>query len=82
MAGELPTMGWPYFHVLIRLGLALFIGLLAGLERERRAKEAGLRTALVLALGLTGLLVQTWVRWTTTAVSSLRSRCRTSSSCS
>lgn len=40
---------------LLRLALALALGLLIGLERERRAKEAGLRTfgfvALLGALG-------------------------------
>lgn len=41
-----------------RLGLALAIGLLVGLERERRGKEAGLRTFGFAALigGLGGLL--------------------------
>ena len=52
---ELPSVEWPYPDVLVRLALALTLGLLIGLERERRAKEAGLRTfgfiALVGALG-------------------------------
>ncbi len=41
---SLPTIEWPYLPVLIRLTLALALGLLIGLERERRGKEAGLRT--------------------------------------
>lgn len=52
---ELPYAEWPYPDVLVRLALALTLGLLIGLERERRAKEAGLRTfgfvALLGALG-------------------------------
>lgn len=46
---------WPYVPTLLRLGLALAIGLFVGLEREHRGKEAGLRTfgfvALIGALG-------------------------------
>ncbi len=49
---------WPYLPTLERLGLALVVGLFVGLERERRGKEAGLRTfgfaAVLGALG--GLL--------------------------
>jgi uncharacterized membrane protein (DUF4010 family) len=49
---------WPYLPTLLRLGLALGVGLFIGLERERRGKEAGMRTfgfvALVGAVG--GLL--------------------------
>jgi len=56
----LPTEQWPYFHVLARLGLALFVGLMAGMERERRAKEAGLRTfAFASMLGCLGGLLGT-----------------------
>ncbi|WP_428423316.1 MgtC/SapB family protein [Methylibium sp.] len=40
----LPNVQWPYVAVLVRLALALALGLLIGLERERRGKEAGLRT--------------------------------------
>ncbi|MBE7418605.1 MAG: MgtC/SapB family protein [Ideonella sp.] len=51
----LPSAQWPYVAILIRLALALALGLLLGLERERRGKEAGLRTfgfiALLGALG-------------------------------
>ena len=49
---------WPYLPTLERLALAIALGLFVGLERERRGKEAGLRTfgfcALLGALG--GLL--------------------------
>lgn len=49
---------WPYLPVFARLSLALAIGLFVGIERERRGKDAGLRTfgfaALLGALG--GLL--------------------------
>lgn len=51
----LPRVEWPYAEILVRLALALSLGLLIGLERERRGKEAGLRTfgfvALLGALG-------------------------------
>jgi uncharacterized membrane protein (DUF4010 family) len=51
----LPRVEWPYLEALIRLALALALGLLIGIERERRGKEAGLRTfgfvALLGALG-------------------------------
>jgi hypothetical protein len=49
---------WPYLPTLSRLALAAAIGLFVGIERERRRKEAGLRTfafcALIGAVG--GLL--------------------------
>ena len=54
----LQTPLWPYLPTLKRLALALVLGLFVGLERERRGKEAGLRTfgfaAVLGALG--GLL--------------------------
>lgn len=57
---NLPNVEWPYLRVLIRIGLALFTGLLVGLERERRAKEAGLRTfAFASILGCLGGLLGT-----------------------
>ena len=47
-----------YLPTLLRLALALGLGLFIGLERERRGKEAGLRTFGFAALlgGLGGLL--------------------------
>jgi len=51
----LPRAEWPYLDVLMRLALALALGLLIGLERERRGKEAGLRTfGFVALLGAMG----------------------------
>ena len=54
----LPSAQWPYLQALIRLLLALAIGLFVGAERERRGKEIGLRTFGFAALlgGLGGLL--------------------------
>ncbi len=47
--------GWQYLPTLLQLVLALAIGLFVGIERERRQKEAGLRTfAFVAVLGATG----------------------------
>jgi len=49
---------WPYLPTLQRIALALAIGLFAGLEREHRGKEAGLRTfAFVALIGCTGALL-------------------------
>lgn len=52
------TIAWVPLDVLGRLTLALGVGLLVGLEREWRGKEAGLRTFALVALlgGLGGLL--------------------------
>jgi uncharacterized membrane protein (DUF4010 family) len=49
---------WPYLSSLERLALALALGLFVGLERQRRGKEAGVRTFAFAALlgGLGGLL--------------------------
>lgn len=47
---ELPHAEWPYVDILVRLALSLALGLLIGLERERRGKEAGLRTFGFVAL--------------------------------
>jgi len=56
MLTELPS--WPYLPTLARLSLALAIGLFIGIERERRRKEAGLRTfAFASALGAVGGLL-------------------------
>lgn len=55
---SLAVTHWPYETVFARLALALALGLFVGIERERRRKDAGLRTfgfvALLGALG--GLL--------------------------
>jgi uncharacterized membrane protein (DUF4010 family) len=53
---------WPHFPTLLRLGLALGVGLFVGLERERRGKEAGVRTFAFAALlgSLGGLLGQAY----------------------
>jgi uncharacterized membrane protein (DUF4010 family) len=55
---SLPTADWPYVDILVRLALSLVLGLLIGLERERRGKEAGLRTFGFIALlgGMGGAL--------------------------
>ena len=41
---------WPYLPTLARLALAAAVGLFVGIERERRRKEAGLRTFAFSAL--------------------------------
>ncbi len=46
----LPYADWPYSQILTRFGLGISLGLLIGLERERRGKEAGLRTFGFIAL--------------------------------
>jgi uncharacterized membrane protein (DUF4010 family) len=52
---NLPSAEWPYVQILIRLALSLALGLLIGLERERRGKEAGLRTfGFICLLGAMG----------------------------
>lgn len=54
-AQPLPQIEWPYPQILLRLALAVALGLLIGLERERRHKEAGLRTfGFVCLLGAIG----------------------------
>lgn len=51
----LPHESWPYAQILLRLALSLALGLLIGLERERRGKEAGLRTfGFICLLGALG----------------------------
>jgi uncharacterized membrane protein (DUF4010 family) len=58
MTEELPAGTWVPLDVLSRLLLALGVGLLVGLEREWRGKEAGLRTfGLVSVLGALGGLL-------------------------
>ena len=55
MMETLPHAEWPYLQFLVRLALSLALGLLIGLERERRGKEAGLRTfAFISLLGALG----------------------------
>ena len=55
---------WPYLPTLARLGLALAIGLFIGIERERRHKEAGLRTfAFASVLGAVGGLLGDPFSW-------------------
>jgi uncharacterized membrane protein (DUF4010 family) len=57
-SSSLPAADWPYLQALARLGLALALGMLVGLERERRAKEAGVRTfAFAALLGCLGGLL-------------------------
>jgi uncharacterized membrane protein (DUF4010 family) len=52
------TAVWPYLPILQRLALALALGLFIGLERERRGKEAGIRTfAFATLLGTVGMLL-------------------------
>lgn len=49
---------WPYLPTFQRLALALAIGMFAGLEREHRGKEAGLRTfAFIALIGCVGALI-------------------------
>ncbi len=54
----LTIVEWPYQVTLVRLALALAIGLFVGVERERRGKEIGLRTFAFASLlgGIGGLL--------------------------
>ena len=54
----MPDGPWPYLPTLVRLVLALALGLFVGLERERRGKEAGVRTfAFASLLGCLGGLL-------------------------
>ena len=58
MMPQLPL--WPYLPTFLRLIEALVIGLFVGIERERRGKEAGLRTfAFATLLGAVGGLLGT-----------------------
>jgi uncharacterized membrane protein (DUF4010 family) len=53
-----PVSEWPYLHALLRLTLALSLGVFVGLERQRRGKEAGVRTfAFATLLGCLGGLL-------------------------
>ena len=50
--------GWAYSSTLLRFALAFGLGLLIGLERERRGKDAGSRTfAFAAAIGCAGGLL-------------------------
>ncbi len=58
MEGLPPVITWPPLQTLMRLMLALAVGLFVGLEREWRGKEAGLRTfGFVALLGAIGGLL-------------------------
>ncbi|ARU06863.1 magnesium transporter accessory protein [Comamonas serinivorans] len=55
VSAGLPHAEWPYLQIIVRCVLGLALGLLIGLERERRGKEAGLRTfGFVSILGTIG----------------------------
>ena len=55
---SLPMAEWPYLLAIRRLGLALALGFFVGLERQRRGKEAGVRTfAFAGLLGALGGLL-------------------------
>lgn len=54
---SLPSSEWPYLLALLRLALALALGLFVGLERQRRGKEAGLRPSPLPAARLPGGLL-------------------------
>src|SRR5476651_2617646 len=58
MDSFLATAQFPHAQVLLRMGLALGMGLFVGLEREWRHKDAGVRTFGLIALlgGMGGLL--------------------------
>jgi uncharacterized membrane protein (DUF4010 family) len=60
LEGLASPITWPPLQTLLRLLLALGVGLFVGLEREWRGKEAGLRTFGFVALlgGIGGLLGQ------------------------
>jgi uncharacterized membrane protein (DUF4010 family) len=54
----IPSVQWPYLPILARLALALGLGLFVGLERQRRGKEAGVRTfSFTTLLGCLGGLL-------------------------
>ncbi|NTX02147.1 MgtC/SapB family protein [Myxococcus sp. CA040A] len=60
MEGLPPAVAWPPLQTLMRLTLALGVGLFVGLEREWRGKEAGLRTfGFASLLGAMGGLLGT-----------------------
>lgn len=54
-AADLPIFHWPTAHILlvsiVRLALALALGALLGIQRERVHSTAGLRTHMLVSLG-------------------------------
>jgi uncharacterized membrane protein (DUF4010 family) len=55
---SLPITEWPYLQAIQRLALAVALGVFVGLERQRRGKEAGVRTfAFAGMLGCLGGLL-------------------------
>ena len=50
MPVPMPSAEWPYLLALQRLALAVTLGLFAGFERQRRGKEAGLRSDQTIVL--------------------------------
>lgn len=60
MDNGLITTTWPTLPTFSRLALAIAVGLFVGLERERRGKEAGMRTfGFAALLGCLGALLGT-----------------------
>lgn len=49
--GGMSVTGMTYLDVLLRIGCALFVGLVIGWERERSHHPAGLRTNMLVSLG-------------------------------
>lgn len=47
----------PYYHVILRLLLAVILGGLIGLEREFHGRPAGLRTHILVCLGATMIMM-------------------------
>jgi putative Mg2+ transporter-C (MgtC) family protein len=56
LMGSLPS-GIEFFHISLRLFVALIVGGLVGLQRELTHKPAGLRTHMLLSLGTALVLV-------------------------
>lgn len=56
------TFSWKYMNIYVDFSLRLFVaglmGVLIGLEREYRAKEAGYRTHFLVALGSALLMIE------------------------
>jgi len=45
------------YEVFVRMGLAILLGGLIGLEREQRSRPAGLRTLIIVCLGATIIMI-------------------------